>query len=208
MRQKQWKLCVKGLRKNKTKKLSRCTIWNQYSTAVIPSGCQCSRSEKKAQRESKTSSGSELWGKQNSGRWAKATLGSQKEWPVLPDPKQETVAGCRQPGVHKEMTSAGLGQEDAAWVYSDLKQGWAARLAQGSFLWSEFLNTHTHLLIHSNICLHWSGLLKLLVLKGYLAVETTEATEPANPTSVAYKRQQKWMWTWRTPRILTMQNNL
>lgn len=50
----------KGFVKNKTKKLSRCTIWNQYSTAVIPSGCQCSRSEKKAQRESKTSSGSEL----------------------------------------------------------------------------------------------------------------------------------------------------
>lgn len=30
----------KGFVKNKTKKLSRCTIWNQYLTAVIPSGCQ------------------------------------------------------------------------------------------------------------------------------------------------------------------------
>lgn len=50
----------KGSVKNKPKKLSRCTIWNQYSRAVIPSGCQSSRSEKKAQREYKTSSGSEL----------------------------------------------------------------------------------------------------------------------------------------------------
>lgn len=170
----------KGFVKNKTKKLSRCTIWNQYSTAVIPSGCQCSRSEKKARRESKTSSGSEMWGKQNSGRWAKATLRSQEEWPVLPDPKQETVAGCRQRWVHKEMTSAGLGQEDAAWVYSDLKQGWAARLTHGSFLWSEFLNTHTQMLIHSNICLHWSGILKLLVLKAYLTTETAEARSRAH----------------------------
>lgn len=136
----------KGFVKNKTKKLSRCTIWNQYSRAVIPSGCQSSRSEKEARTESKTSSGSELWGRQNYGRWAKATLRSQEEWPALPDPKQETVAGCRQPWVHAEMTSAGLGQEDAAWLCSDLQARMSSQAYPGFFLWGKFLNIHTHLL--------------------------------------------------------------
>lgn len=50
----------RGFIKNKTKELSKSIIWNQYSRAVIPSGCQRFRSEKKAQAESKTCSGFEL----------------------------------------------------------------------------------------------------------------------------------------------------
>lgn len=38
-----------GFIENKTKELSKSIIWNQYSWAVIPSGCQRFRSEKKAQ---------------------------------------------------------------------------------------------------------------------------------------------------------------
>lgn len=101
------------------------TAPNQQSRAYIPNACQGSEVILDLEaRQSKQYSGSrsKMVARLEEGswtlekecrmlvhRWLQATQRSWEQWPELPDPVQETVAGCGQPWAHKEVTSANHG---------------------------------------------------------------------------------------------------